>query len=84
MHWLIKARFDRRFYSPGDQAYISIQFANTDFTPLYVSDMQVRFDYMSAYPLPTTANRKVQPQTSIFLGTYPVPLPRNIVGNRLM
>src|SRR4051812_47107528 len=82
MGWLIEAVFDRRFYAPGDQTQISIRFTNTGFTALYVSDMQVRFDYMKSYRLPDTANKIILPQSSMPIGRYSISLPRNIVGNR--
>src|SRR5689334_22414281 len=82
MRWLIEAMFDRRFYSPGDQAQLNIRFTNTGFTALYVSDMQIRFDYMKSYRLPKTANRKIPPQSSILIGRYPISLLTNVVGKR--
>jgi hypothetical protein len=78
----LRAKFDRIFYSPADQAEISIYITNTGFTSLYISDILIQFDY-AIYTLSKTANRIITPQTNAFLGKHPLPLPENVVGRRL-
>lgn len=71
--------FDKLFYSPSDNAKITLWFENYGETFIYISQVQVKFEF-GVYVLPPTICGAIGPSECYCLGSIPLMLPQDIVG----
>ena len=72
--------FDKESYSLGETALVSFWLENTGGTDLYLSELELEFDF-GKYNL-LTVSGNVSPRTNRFLGSTRLLLPQNVVGRK--
>ena len=80
-NWIIRWNFNKSFYSPGEQAFISFWIENVGQSNLYLSDLELVFDFGS-YNLQSFSD-SVTPRQNKFLGDVWISLPKNVVGQKI-
>jgi hypothetical protein len=79
--WTIRWNFNKSSYSLGEHASVSYWMKNTGEYPLYLSDLELDFDF-GTYNLKEIQGR-VDPRYEGFLGNISITLPKNVVGRKL-
>ena len=79
--WIIRWNFDKSSYSPGELATVSFWLENTGDTNLYLSELELIFDF-GRYRLENVGGI-IPPRRNTFLGRVRLQLPKNIVGRKL-
>jgi len=79
--WIIRWCFDKPNYAPGEQALVSFWIENTGENPLYLSDLNLEFDF-GTYNLESISGM-VSPMETRFLGNVRLFIPKNVVGRRI-
>ena len=80
-NWTIRWNFDKESYAPGESALISFWLENTNDTYLYISNLELEFDF-GIFNLATIGGT-IPPRTNTFLGTVNFLLPENVVGTKI-
>jgi hypothetical protein len=71
--------FDKPYYSPSDYAKINLWLENYESRHIYVSQIQVEFEF-GVYELPQIIYGAIAPSSTGFLGIVSIELPPNRVG----
>lgn len=71
--------FDKPYYSPSDDAKISLWLENCGDRMVYVSQIQVEFEF-GVYELPEAICGAIAPSMNAYLGTCTLSLPQEKVG----
>lgn len=79
-NWTISWNFNKPSYSSGEQALASYSMKNTGENPLYLSDLELDFDF-GTFNLESIGG-KVAPREDRFLGNIWLTLPKNVVGRK--
>ncbi|MEM0171816.1 MAG: hypothetical protein QXP36_01760 [Conexivisphaerales archaeon] len=79
--WSIRWNFNKANYSPGEQALVSFWMENTGENPLFLSNLQLEFDF-GTYNLESISGM-VLPRESKFLGNVWLSIPKNVVGRKV-
>ena len=69
-NWTIRWNFDKESYAPGESALISFWLENTNDTYLYISNLELEFDF-GIFNLATIGGT-IPPRTNTFLGTHSI------------
>jgi hypothetical protein len=80
-NWIIRWNFDKASYSPGEVALVSFWMENTGENPLYLSDLELIFDF-GTYSLESISGM-ILPRENKFLGNVRLPFPKNVVGRKI-
>lgn len=77
----IRWSFNKPHYSPGEQALINFWIENNGNTSLYLSDLELEFDF-GTYNLESISGT-ISPRCHEFLGNINLFLPENVVGRKI-
>ncbi len=80
-NWIIRWNFDKANYSPGEEAVVSFWMENTGETALYISDLELEFDF-GRYDLKSISGA-VYPRENKFLGRARLLIPKDVVGRKI-
>lgn len=78
--WRLTWNFSKPSYSPGEQALVSYWIENVSESPLYLSNLQLEFDF-GTYDF-SSVGGMVSPRENRFLGNMWFQLPKNVVGRK--
>lgn len=79
--WVLRWNFDRESYRPKDSPIASFWLENKGDTELYLSDLNLKFDFGS-YDLKSISGI-VPPKSEHYLGNVRLSLPKNAVGRNI-
>lgn len=81
-NWIIKWKFNKTSYAPGELAQVDFWLENTDNSNLlFVSELEMDFDFGS-YKLEQPVSGMILPRKESFLGSVNFLLPITVVGIR--
>lgn len=79
--WVIRWRFNKESYNPGETASASFWLENTGDTHLYLSELKLEFDF-GTHNLENISGM-IRPRENKLLGNVHLSLPESIVGRRI-
>lgn len=80
-NWIIRWNFNKSTYTPGEQALISFWIENNGDNPLYLSNLELQFDF-GTYSLKSIGGM-ISPRENKFLGNVWLSLPKSVVGRKI-
>ena len=80
-NWIISWAFNKPTYTPGETASVNFWLENTGEADLYLSDIEMQFDF--GYYYLESVHGVVPPQSNTLMGRMNLVLPTDVVGQKV-